>query len=100
VCLGYPLRSPKGAVRDEPLLALSVPILFVQGTRDALCPLELLDEVRGRMSVPTRVHIVDDGDHSLNVARRTQKASGLGQADYDAAAFEAVAGFVAQVTAG
>lgn len=99
VCLGYPLRSPKGVVRDEPLLALRVPVLFVQGTRDRLCPLDVLDEVRSRMVAPSELHIVDDGDHSLKVAKRTQKATGRSQEDFDAAAFAAVADFVARVTA-
>src|SRR5688572_22228223 len=31
VCLGYPLVAPRGAVRDEVLLALRTPVLFVQG---------------------------------------------------------------------
>lgn len=100
VCLGYPLRSPKGVVRDEPLLALVVPVLFVQGTRDRLCPLDVLDEVRGRMSAPTELHIVEDGDHSLKVAKRTQKATGRSQRDFDDAAFAAVAEFVGRITAG
>ena len=39
ICLGYPLQSgATGAMRDEVLLALRTPILFVQGSRDALCP--------------------------------------------------------------
>ena len=48
VCFGYPLQSAgkSRALRDEVLLALRAPILFIQGTRDTLCPLELLDEVR------------------------------------------------------
>src|SRR5690554_5469088 len=45
VCLGYPLASMgrRDRLRDEVLLALKTPILFVQGTRDRLCPLDLLD---------------------------------------------------------
>ncbi|GFP86713.1 hypothetical protein PHJA_000815100 [Phtheirospermum japonicum] len=30
VCLGYPLKGVKGAVRDETLLKLTVPVMFVQ----------------------------------------------------------------------
>jgi predicted alpha/beta-hydrolase family hydrolase len=43
VCLGYPLVGQGGKMRDEILLELKTPILFVQGTRDALCPLEKLE---------------------------------------------------------
>ena len=39
VCLGYPLRGVTGKRRDQVLLALRTPVLFVQGARDALCPL-------------------------------------------------------------
>ncbi|GJZ91996.1 KAT8 regulatory NSL complex subunit 3 [Tanacetum coccineum] len=30
VCLGYPLKGTKGAIRDAPLLQLKVPTMFVQ----------------------------------------------------------------------
>ena len=50
VCLGYPLcaMGDRTKLRDEVLRALTAPILFVQGTRDALCPLDLLERVRAR----------------------------------------------------
>ena len=50
VCLGYPLcaMGDRTKLRDEVLRALSTPILFVQGTRDALCPLDLLELIRAR----------------------------------------------------
>jgi len=46
ICLGYPLRGINGAVRDEVLLELQHPVLFVSGTRDKLCPLDLLKKVQ------------------------------------------------------
>src|SRR4029434_3686469 len=51
VCLGYPLcaMSDRTKLRDEVLRALNTPILFVQGTRDSLCPLDLLESVRTEM---------------------------------------------------
>src|SRR3954454_5877774 len=37
VCFGYPLRSgSSGALRDQVLLALRTPILFLQGSKDPL----------------------------------------------------------------
>src|SRR5262245_19155780 len=43
VCFGYPLRSgSSGALRDEVLRALRTPLLLLQGTRDPLCPLDVL----------------------------------------------------------
>lgn len=95
VCFGYPLRSPAGTVRDEPLLALAAPILFVQGSRDPMGPLDLLDSVRARMTAPTALHVVEGGDHSLRVGKRLLEASGRTQAAEDAASLAAVAAFLA-----
>jgi len=95
VCFGYPLRSAKGALRDEVLTALRVPVLFVQGTRDRLCPLDLLEEVRGRMTAPGTLHVVEGGDHSLEVGKRALAAAGATQDDVDQRIARAVADFVA-----
>ena len=86
VCLGYPLKGvgKSGQLRDEVLLALETPVLFVQGTRDALCPLELLAQVRPRMRAKNELEVVESGDHSLLATKGHLKASGLTQADVDA----------------
>ena len=94
VCFGYPLVSPGGSVRDEVLLALRTPILFVQGTRDPLCPLEKLEGVRRRMKAPSTVHAVEDGDHSLIVTKKRLAARGSTQEEIDLAALEAVRAFI------
>ena len=54
VCLGYPLcaMGDRTKLRDEVLRALTTPILFVQGTRDSLCPMDLLERVRTEMKTP------------------------------------------------
>src|SRR6266568_9447598 len=54
VCLGYPLcaMGDRTKLRDEVLRALRTPILFVQGTRDSLCPLDLFECVRAKMKAP------------------------------------------------
>jgi predicted alpha/beta-hydrolase family hydrolase len=83
VCLGYPLVSASGAVRDDVLVALRTPVLFVQGSADRLCPLELLEATRTRMKAPSRVHVVEGGDHSLLVRTRTLSARGSSQAQVD-----------------
>jgi len=67
VCFGYPLVSPAGTRRDEVLLALATPVLFVQGDRDPLCPLDVLAEVRAKMVAPSELMVVAGGDHSLEV---------------------------------
>jgi len=77
ICLGYPLVSgSSGAKRDEVLLALRTPILFVQGTNDELCPLPLLETVRAKMQAPNTLFVVPGGDHSLEVSRaKSQRAA-------------------------
>ncbi len=97
VCLGYPLRGQRGQLRDEVLRALRVPVLFVQGTRDKLCPLEELKRVRGTMAVPTRLHVVEGGDHSLELGARALKAAGRTQEQVDGEALAAVTAFLAEV---
>src|SRR5438093_9004018 len=54
ICLGYPLcaMGDRAKLRDQVLRALTTPILFVQGSRDSLCPLDLLERVRAEMKAP------------------------------------------------
>ena len=94
VCLGYPLRGVRGELRSEVLLALRTPILFVEGSRDALCPLDALEEVRRRMRAPSALHVVEGGNHSLEVGVRALRAAGETQADVDARALAAIAAFL------
>ncbi len=95
VCFGYPLVSPSGAVRDQVLLELETPVLFVQGTRDSLCPLERLDAVRVRMRAPSELFVLEDGDHSLEVTRTRLKARGETQDTVDAGIVGRVSAFLA-----
>ncbi len=79
------------------LLDLTTPAIFVQGTRDPLCPLDIFDDVRGRMSATTAVHIVQGGDHSLLVSRTELKSQGVTQDDVDRGIADAVETFLAQI---
>ncbi|MCO5170776.1 MAG: alpha/beta hydrolase [Planctomycetes bacterium] len=94
VCLGYPLVGATGKVRDEVLLALRAPVLFVQGTRDRLCPLDRLAAVRARMTARSALHVVEAGDHSLEVTKGWLRAAGRSQGDVDEAVRRAVERFV------
>ncbi len=97
VCLGYPLcaMGDRTKLRDQVLLSLGTPVLFVQGTRDALCPLDLLAEVRARVTAPNFLHLVEGGDHSLGVGKRQLQAAGETQEQVDRHILEAIASFVA-----
>jgi len=72
VCLGYPLcaMGDRTKLRDQVLRDLSTPILFVQGTRDPLCPLDLLETVRAQINAPNSLHVVENADHSLVVRKK------------------------------
>ena len=79
ICLGYPLcaMGDRTKLRDKVLRQLQKPILFVQGTRDPLCPLDLLNEVRkqigGAEFAPFRWkaenHALDLTKHELRNSR-------------------------------
>jgi predicted alpha/beta-hydrolase family hydrolase len=83
VFLGYPLH-PAGRpeqLRTAHWSRIRVPLLFVQGTRDSLCRLDLLEAEIARWQRETggtaRLEIIDGGDHSFVVPR----SLGRSQAD-------------------
>jgi uncharacterized protein len=93
VCLGYPLAG-RGPERTGVLLELRTPILFVQGTRDPLCPLEDLARVRERMMAPNELFVVEDGDHSLKARKRSLTERGQTERTVEAAVDRVIAGFL------
>jgi predicted alpha/beta-hydrolase family hydrolase len=99
ICLGYPLCGGGDSLklRDQVLRELRTPILFVQGTRDTLCPLDLLEKVRNEMIAPNVLHAVEGGDHSLLVGKRHLHAAGETQDDVDQRIEEAISAFVRQL---
>jgi uncharacterized protein len=99
ICFGYPLcgAGNRSKLRDQVLLELRRPAMFVQGTRDPLCPLELLQDVRKRMKAPSTLYAVDGADHSLLVAKTTLKGLGSTQEDADDRIETAIALFLKDV---
>jgi uncharacterized protein len=99
ICLGYPLcaMGDRTKLRDEVLRALNTPVLFVQGARDSLCPLDLLERVRAEMKAQNVLHVVEGGDHSLRVPKRQLQATGKTQEDINRGILEGIAGFVDQL---
>jgi predicted alpha/beta-hydrolase family hydrolase len=74
--LGFPLHPPgdPGTHRADHLDGLGLPMLFLQGTRDAFARIDLLQEVCGRLPSAT-LHLVDGGDHSFGVPKRSGRTS-------------------------
>jgi predicted alpha/beta-hydrolase family hydrolase len=73
VFLGFPLHQPgkPGDERAAHLFDVEQPMLFVQGTRDALADLRLIQGVRGRIGDRAPLHVVEGGDHSFTVLKRS-----------------------------
>jgi predicted alpha/beta-hydrolase family hydrolase len=96
VCFGYPLKGAgkRAALRDEVLIAPRTPILFVSGTRDPLCPLDVLETVRAKMTARNTLLTVDGGDHSLEVRKTDLRGRGETQDDVDGAILTAVTRFI------
>jgi predicted alpha/beta-hydrolase family hydrolase len=84
----------RSKLRDQVLRDLRRPVLFVQGTRDPLCPLDLLESVRSEMSAANFLHVVEGGDHSLLV--RKKDLGNETQDDVDQRIANAISDFVAR----
>jgi hypothetical protein len=92
VFLGYPLHPPGRTriLRDRHLPDIAVPMLFVQGTRDAFARWDLLEALRERLSPLASLHRVDGGDHSFGVPKR----SGRKPAEVQKEVFDAILGWL------
>ena len=73
VFFGFPLH-PAGrpaSVRADHLDAVTVPMLFLQGERDALAELALIERVHGRLGDHSTLHVSRDADHGFHVRARS-----------------------------
>ena len=78
VFFGFPLHPPKkpGIERAAHLEAVAVPMLFLQGTRDALAVLELLTPVCRQLGRRATLHEVVEADHGFAVPKRSGRLAG------------------------
>jgi predicted alpha/beta-hydrolase family hydrolase len=70
---GFPLH-PAGkpsVTRAEHLNAISLPTLFLQGTRDALADLSLIESVVNSLGRTATIHQIKEADHSFHVPKRS-----------------------------
>jgi hypothetical protein len=73
---GFPLHAagkPSDA-RGRHLADVGVPLLFLQGTRDALASLELLRPLVARLGTRASLQLVEGADHSFHVPRRSGRS--------------------------
>jgi len=73
VFLGFPLHAPgqPGTSRADHLERVDVPMLFLQGTRDAFARLDLITDVTEELDSRATLHVVEGGDHSFGVLKRS-----------------------------
>ena len=69
VFYGYPLHPPgkPESLRVAHWPSITVPCLFLVGTEDPFCNLDLLREHLPSLGGPATLHVVEGGDHSLQV---------------------------------
>ena len=71
--LGFPLH-PAGkpsTTRATHLSDIKIPMLFLQGTRDDLAELKLLEPVVKSLGTSASLHLVQEADHSFHVLKRS-----------------------------
>ena len=88
IFLGYPLH-PAGKPaqrRDQHLPDIRLPMLFVQGTRDAFGTAEEIRALLPSLAAPAELFVVEGGDHSFKVPARIAKPDVVLAAVFDVAA--------------
>jgi predicted alpha/beta-hydrolase family hydrolase len=75
VFLAFPLHpaDKPGIERAEHLNKVKVPMLFLQGTRDALASLPLLQGVIQGLGSPATLKLLEGADHSFHVPARAAR---------------------------
>lgn len=71
VFFGFPLHPPKqpGTKRADHLMKVTVPMLFLQGTRDTFADLKLLRPVCAKLGPRATLHVMETADHSFHVLK-------------------------------
>ena len=73
VFFGFPLHPPNrpGTKRAEHLAKVTVPMLFLQGTRDTLADLKLLRPICAELGKRATLHVIETADHSFHVLKKS-----------------------------
>ena len=76
VLLGFPLHPPKkpSTTRADHLAKIAIPLLFVQGTRDALAEVQLIHRVIQPLADRASLTMIEGADHAFHVPARSGKA--------------------------
>jgi len=76
IFFGFPLHAAakRSAERGEHLLKVTVPMLFLQGSRDTLADLKLLNPLCNRLGNSAELYVIDGGDHSFHMLKSSGRA--------------------------
>ena len=76
VFFGFPLHPPKqpGTKRADHLVKVTVPMLFLQGTRDTFADLKLLRPACAKLGSRATLHVIETADHSYHVLKSSGRS--------------------------
>jgi predicted alpha/beta-hydrolase family hydrolase len=97
IFLGFPLHAA-GRPSDERaahLFEVEIPMLFLQGTRDALGDVRLMRKLAERLGPRATLKLFEDADHSFHVPART----GRKDAEVRSEMLDALVGWIEQAVA-
>lgn len=95
IFLGFPLHAAgkPDDQRAEHLKGIEIPMLFLQGTRDALADLTLLRPICKKLGRSVTLHELEGADHSFHVPKK------LGRTDPEVMeeSLDTIAGFIERI---
>jgi uncharacterized protein len=75
VFFGFPLHPPNrpATKRADHLAKITLPMLFLQGTRDTFADLKLLRPICAKLGTLATLHIIESADHSFHVLKSSKR---------------------------
>jgi len=76
IYFGFPLHAAgrPSADRGQHLFDVKLPMLFLQGSRDALADLKLLKPLCARLGEKVELFVIDGGDHSFHLLKSSGRS--------------------------
>lgn len=76
IFFGFPLHAPgkESIERAEHLFNVTVPMLFLQGTRDKLAKLDLLKPIVTKLGGKAELSIIEGADHSFHLLKSSGRS--------------------------
>ncbi len=76
IFFGFPLHAPgkETTERADHLFKVTVPMLFLQGTRDKLANLDLLKPIISKLGKKAHLYILEGADHSFHMLKSSGRS--------------------------